>query len=472
MPRIPTLPNRKWNRTTAAHLATRAGFGPTPSQLNALEEMKPAEAVDSFLTFPAENTRNQAPDWFHEENAAHRFPDGLSGAEFRKLSDEERRKLRQKSQKQDRQHIRNAQAWWLERMVNSPHQLEEKLTLFFHGHFATSAQKVNGAYPMLNQNLTLREKGTGTWRDMLEAISKDPAMLVYLDNARSNRRKPNENYARELMELFTLGEGHYTEDDIRNSARAFTGWSLNAEVWEFQERKQLHDQGNKRFMGESGRFDGNDIINLILKNPQAADFLVDRLWRFFASDTPHPQTLKDLAGVLKASDFSIKETLRALFLHEDFYHPECIRTQIKSPVQLTVDLARTLNHKAPPGGQMSNACIQLGQTLFAPPSVKGWDGGNTWITASTLAMRYQFAEKLIRKRDSFVPENFLPDRSLSREQIRQALFERFYHHPLGKKEQSHMDKVLASMPPATDWQRNHFVTVFLHLVQQPQFQLT
>jgi len=472
MARIPTIPKRKWSRVHAAHLASRAGFGPTPSQLNRLESMSPEEAVDSFLTYPAESTRNQAPDWFHQEQAANRLPNGMDRAAFRKLPEEERRKLRQKQQREDRKNLRTAQAWWLERMVKSDHPLEEKLTLFWHGHFATSSQKVRAAYPMLQQNLTFREQGIGSFAALVESVSKDPAMLVFLDNARSNRRKPNENYARELMELFTLGEGHYTEDDIRNAARALTGWSMHASKWEFQERPFLHDKGNKRFMGQSGRFDGSDIIGIILKRPRAAEFLAERLWRFFASEQIPKGVVGGLEKVLRETDFDIQKTLRALFLHEDFYHPNMIRTQIKGPVQLVTHLCRTLNSRTPPGQQMVRACTQLGQILFAPPSVKGWDGGAAWITASTLAMRYQLAERLVKMRGSFQKENLFPEGPPDREQARIQLFDRFYHHPLGKKEQAHMDQVLADMPPPSDWQHTHYVSVLLHLVQQPQFQLT
>ncbi len=472
MARIPTLPKRKWSRIHAAHLAARAGFGPTPSQLTRLETMTPEEAVAYFLTYPAETTRNQAPDWFYHDQASHRLPNGLDRATFRKLPEEERRMMRQKQQREDRKNLRSAQAWWLERMVNSDHPLEEKLTLFWHGHFATSSQKVRAAYPMLSQNLTFREQGIGSFAMLVEAVSKDPAMLLFLDNARSNRRKPNENYARELMELFTLGEGHYTEDDIRNAARALTGWSMNATKWEFQLRPFLHDKGTKRFMGESGRFDGSDIISIILKRPRASEFLAERLWRFFASETVPRGVVSDLSKVLQQSDFDLKQALRALFLHEDFYHENVIRTQIKGPVQLVTHLCRTLNSRTPPGQRMAQACNQLGQILFAPPSVKGWDGGAAWITASTLAMRYQIAERLVKMRGSFQTDHFFPDGAPDRKEARIQLFDRFYHHPLGKKEQAHMDQVLAGLPPPDEWQRAQYITVLLHLVQQPQFQLT
>lgn len=472
MVKYPTLNRRKWNRQTAAHLAVRAGFGPTPRQLDELEKSTPEEAVETFLSYPAESTRNQAPEWFLKPQAADRFPNGMNRKTFAALDREEKRKLQNEQRKQHRQDLQKSREWWMERMVNNPHPLEEKLTLFWHGHFATAIQKVRDPYPMLLQNLMFREQGRGKWLAMLEAVSKDPAMLVYLDNARSSKNKPNENYARELMELFTLGEGNYTEDEIRNAARAFAGWSLSGDQWKFEEHKWQMDTGRKNFMQISGRLKGEEILAEIVRQPRASDFLAERLWNFFASETPNKGALADISRNLRETDFDLASALRVLFSHEDFYHPSVIRSQIKSPVQLSVHLIRTLNAAVPPGKMMVQACQQLGQILFDPPSVKGWDGGAAWITASNLSLRYKLAGRLIEMKRSFHPENILPDPAVNREQVREILFDRFFHSDLREQERTTMDQYLAQFPPAAEWQRDHYIQVLQHLVQQPQFQLT
>lgn len=472
MASYPKLRRRDWQRPSAAHLAVRAGFGPTPSQLDRLCSLSMDEAVEELLSYSAEGAGNFCPDWFQDPQSLSRLPNGMTRKALQALDPEKRRTLQQAQRKRERQQLESARAWWLARMVSNPHPLEEKLTLFWHGHFATSVEKVQAAYPMLLQNVCFREKGRGTWRELLLAVSRDPAMLVYLDNARSTKTKPNENYARELMELFCLGEGYYTEEDIRNAARAFAGWSLNGEEWRFELHERQMDTGRKVFMREEGRFGGEEIIDLILKQPRAADFLAEGLWTFFASETPNQKAMADISRSLKASGYDLKSALRVLFTHADFYHPSVIRSQIKSPVQLSVHLVRTLNAAPPPGKLMADACRQLGQQLFAPPSVKGWDGGAAWITASNLSLRYQLAGNLIEMKDSFQPDSLLPDRTLPREQIREALFDRFYHSPLRRQEQLSMDRYLDGLPPATDWQRSDFIQVLQYLVQQPQFQLT
>lgn len=467
----PQLPKRQWTRSHAAHLMCRAGFGGTPAQITALSALSPEDAVDSVLAYPPDAARAQVPAWFREEGADTRFPNGMDPAALKNLSEEERQKLRNEDNRLQRERLQEAQAWWLERMADSQHPLEEKLTLFWHGHFATSLEKVRGAYPLLTQNLTFREKGIGPFAELVEAVAKDPAMLVYLDNARSNARSPNENFARELMELFTLGEGHYSEDDIRNSARAFTGWSLDAATWNFRERPFMHDKGHKRFFGQNGRFDGRDIIQILLQKPRAADFLADKLWRFFASDPADEKAVASIASVLRETSFDIKSALRALFLHPEFYSPACVRTQIKGPVVFSIHLLRVLEGKRPPGERIARACRQLGQTLFAPPSVKGWDGGPAWITASTLALRYQFAEEHLKMRGSFDPKHILPDRSITRVQAREQLFDRFYNDPLRPAEQKSMDDILAAQAPPSDWSPDILRDILIRIVQQPQFQL-
>ncbi|MGA0332597.1 MAG: DUF1800 domain-containing protein [Kiritimatiellia bacterium] len=472
MAKTPQISRRKWNRKTAAHLAVRAGFGPAPAELDHLQTLRPAEAVDTFLEPQPPATLADSPEWFQRPEALLRSPQGLSRKELYQMEEQERRNLQRAFQKEQQENLRQARIWWLERMVQSTHPLEEKLTLFWHGHFATSVQKVRGSFPMIQQNLLFRRQGQGSWRQLLLEISQDPAMLIYLDNAGSNKQKPNENYARELLELFTLGEGNYAEEDIRNAARAFTGWSVHPGRWEFQTRPRQMDLGEKHFLNATGPLRGEEIVDEILRQPQAADFLAERLWKFFASEIPNPAAQRDISRSLRASDFDLHTALRTLFLHEDFYHPSVIRGQIKSPVQLTAHLVRTLQCDPVPGTQMMQACQQLGQKLFEPPSVKGWDGGAAWITASSLSLRYALAKRLIRSKNSFSADLLFPDRTLDRTQVRELLFDRFYHSPLREQERAQMDAYLAQLPPLSEWKHAQMVQVLEQLVQQPQFQLT
>ncbi len=467
----PILARRHWNDQTAAHLLNRAGFGATPRERANWAALDIEDAVDKLLQPSPEAARTQAPAFFKAEHASSRRPDGMDRASFRKLPEEERRKRNMAFQRSQRQNLRVASIWWLERMRDSDFPLEEKLTLFWHGHFATSFQKVRAAYPMLLQNMSFREKGRGHWPDLIEAVAKDPAMLNYLDNARSNKKKPNENFARELMELFTLGEGHYSEDDIRNAARALTGWSMDADRWEFKERPFLHDQGNKRFFGESGRFDGRDIIDLIVKKERSDEYLVERLWSFFAGPHDLKRAINDLAPHFRKQGHSLQALLRAMFLHPSFYAAEQQRTQIKSPVMFCVNSIRLLEGKAPPTPRVLQACRALGQELYRPPSVKGWDGGSAWITGSTLALRYQSIEQLLKAPGVVNPEAILPDRKISRKEAREQLFDRFFASQLRPLEQQGIDQILAKMPPPSDWNALQVRNLLNHILQQPQYQL-
>ncbi len=468
---LPRIHSRHWTRVHAGHLLHRAGFGASPELLDRLSALAPEEAVGTLFVRPAPPARETAPAWFHEPGARRRFPEGLDRAAMRALSNEERQQIRQRENRTRRRHLEQAGAWWLGRMIGNTSPLEEKLTLFLHGHFATSAEKVRATYPMLNQHFTFREQGMGSWRELIEAVAKDPAMLVYLDNARSNRRNPNENFARELMELFTLGEGHYTEEDVHSAARAFTGWSLSGEFWQFQERPRQRDDGLKTFLSTEGRLNGGDVIELITRQPRAHDFLVERLWRFFANDTPDPEVLRELSRHFRDSGQRLEDLLRALFLHPAFYEPDVRRVQIKSPVQLIASLHLAAGVELQTPAAMVRACRQLGQTLFAPPSVKGWDGGAAWITASTLAQRYALAETFLRHRRVLDPGRLFPEPPSDRTEARAMLFDRFYQAPLRPEDQARIDAELAQRPPPADWSREDALAVTLRLVQSPQFQL-
>jgi uncharacterized protein (DUF1800 family) len=285
--------------------------------------------------------------------------------------------------------------WWIARMVNTHSPLAEKMTLFWHGHFATSGQKVRPAYKMWLQNETLRQNAFGNFRALVKAVSRDPAMMVWLDLVQSKKESPNENFAREVMELFTLGEGHYTEFDVKEAARAFTGYRINQAEQSFRFAERQFDPGIKTFMGKTGPWDGDQILDIIVSQPACARFIGAKIWKFFAYDDPEPKLVEALASEFRNSHYELRPFLISLFLSEEFYGSQACDSQIKSPVQFLVQALRTLPIPLPNSNLVEYVLRQMGQIPFFPPNVKGWDGGKSWINTATLTFRYKLAHQLI-----------------------------------------------------------------------------
>jgi uncharacterized protein (DUF1800 family) len=316
-------------------------------------------------------------------------------AQMRSASAEERRELQREEQRLQRERTQELRHWWLLRMAKGPRPLQEKMTLFWHGHFATSVQKVRDSYLMWRQNETFRQHATGEWLELLTAVARDPAMLVWLDQAQSRREHPNENFAREVMELFTLGEGHYSETDVTEAARAFTGWSFDRARQEFVRRPRMHDPGIKTVLGRSGSLDGDAVLAQIVAQPQSSRFICGKLWNFFAGQEASPELITALVEVFEGNGRRFQPLLNALFSSAEFYSDSVIRQQVKSPVQWLVGSVRMLETELPPATVSANALRLLGQELFAPPNVKGWDGGLSWITTNNLLNRYNLAGLLV-----------------------------------------------------------------------------
>jgi uncharacterized protein (DUF1800 family) len=394
-----------WNFTKAAHLLNRAGFGGTPVEIEHLVSLGPEEAVSHLVDYERIPDTIAQPEWAKPDpTRADRF------MEARKGDPEVRRKLQQEEQRKQRQNAVELKFWWLERMAKGPRPLQEKMTLFWHGHFATSMEKVRDAYLMWLQNDLFRRQAMGNWLAMLIAVAKDPAMLVWLDQAQSRKEHPNENFAREVMELFTLGEGHYTEKDVSEAARALTGWSYDRLNQEFAHRPRLHDAGEKVFLGRKGELTGEDVLAQIVAQPQAARFITAKLWNFFAGEEPADDLVTALAAVFRSSDNNFKPLLATLFRSEEFYANSVIRNQVKSPVQWLVGSVRVLERDLPPPIVCFGLTRNLGQDLFAPPSVKGWDGGLSWITTNNLLARYNEAALLVQGDASAIKSaNFGPN---------------------------------------------------------------
>jgi uncharacterized protein (DUF1800 family) len=388
---LKALPGKDWDYANAAHLLNRAGFGGPPAQIEHLVKLGHARAVDYLVDFESIPDHTENPEWAK--------PDPTRVERYRKAREadpETRRKMIQEEQKTQSQQIVQLKYWWMQRMATGPRPLQEKMTLFWHGHFATSFEKVREAYLMWRQNDVFRQKGTGNWLELLTTVGKDPAMLLWLDQAQSRKEHPNENFAREVMELFTLGEGHYTEKDVTEGARALTGWTYDRVDEEFDERPRLHDQGEKTFLGQTGNFNGDDVLRIIVEQPQAGKFITAKIWNFFAGEPPSEETLEALTGVFRDSGNDFKPVLKAMFRSEAFYSDSIVRNQVKSPVQWLVGSVRVLERDLPGPFICFGMTKNLGQDLFQPPNVKGWDGGLSWITTNNLLARYNEAAILVQ----------------------------------------------------------------------------
>lgn len=381
MSRLTPLSADVWNPVKACHLLNRAGFGVPDTLAVKLAGLSPEEAVNALVDYEQIPFSYPEPDFLAEP-----FNRGQYKRQMENVSEEEIRAQVQEKRREERLATAQLKSWWLQRMAQTPRPLEEKMALFWHGHFAVSAQKVKFSEYMHEYDTILRAHATGNYKALATTIGQSRAMLDYLDNRKSSKEHPNENWARELMELFTLGVGNYSEKDIKESARAFTGWAHNGEAFEY--RMEEHDFGEKDFLGRNGKFDGWDILDIIFEQPVAAEFICRKLWAFFAYENPDAEIVQGLAATLRGNGYELKPVLKKMFLSEAFYDHRAMGTQVKSPAQLLVQLAHHLEMEQPPWGTMAQGLRGLGQDLYYPPNVKGWDGNRDWINANTLLLRY------------------------------------------------------------------------------------
>ncbi|HEY1380191.1 MAG TPA: DUF1800 domain-containing protein [Gemmataceae bacterium] len=350
-----------WDLRKAGHLYRRAAFGATWDELQAAVADGPDAAVDKLL--------RGREDAAFERNA--------------KFMADSVKRVNNDNQ---------LAAWWLYRLVmGSPHPLREKMTLFWHNHFATSNAKVRNAGYMLGMYDLMSRHALGNFRDLLQEMSKDPAMMVWLDTNQSKKGQPNENYARELMELFSLGIGHYTEKDIREAARAFTGWEIRDGQAHFNSAQ--HDDGTKTVLGQAGGWKGEDVVRICLDQECCPYFICGKLYRFLVSDTAPPtrELLAPLAEQFRSSGWDFGALVATVLRSNLFFAPESYRAKIKSPVEFAVGIVRGLEARPHPVNALAARLEGLGQHLFHPPSVKGWDGGPAWLNAQTLLFRQNLA---------------------------------------------------------------------------------
>ena len=370
----------------ARHLLDRAGFGATDREIREFATLERAAAVDRLLDGSRSAAVTPPPA----------FVDDPIERPAKLRNDPEARKALLRKLVQQGLELR---AWWIGEMLATPSPLTERMTLFWHNHFATSQQKVKAPQLMYRQNVLLRREALGNFATLLHAIAKDPAMLVWLDNARSRKGAPNENFARESMELFTLGVGHYGEQDVKEAARAFTGWSLDPATATYRYRPFFHDGGEKVVLGHRGNLDGDQVLDILLERPETAHFIAQKMWREFVSPTPDEAEVQRWARIFRTSHYEVKPLLRAVLLSDAFWSPANRATLVKSPVDVVVGTLRTFDIHPADLRPAAIACAVLGQNLFSPPNVKGWAGGDAWIDSSTLLAREQFVDRVFRAAD-------------------------------------------------------------------------
>ncbi|WP_133648885.1 DUF1800 domain-containing protein [Paraburkholderia flava] len=375
----------------ARFFLTRVGFAPDATEVANYVGLTREQAVDRVLADTRTDAITPLPAWASEP-----IP---TRAERNAWTSDERRD----EQRTRGVHYEELRAWWVREMVTTPSPLTERMTLFWHNHFTSGQDKV--AYPQLmaKQNALLRRDALGNFGAMLHDVAKDPAMLLYLDGAGSRKGKPNENFAREVMELFTLGEGHYSQRDVSEAARAYTGWTLDPDTQAYVWRAAMHDDGIKTVLGQSGTFDGDETLDILLARPETATFVVTKLWREFVSDTPDPAQVAVVAGRFRASRYDIKVALRGLFLSDAFWSDDNRGVLVKSPVEFVVGALRAFDIGYDTTASFATTIRNLGENLFYPPNVKGWPGGETWINSSTLLARKQFVEQLFRATEGARP---------------------------------------------------------------------
>ena len=378
------------NQLKNQHLLWRAAFGPMTENVNQVQEVSQKELYQLLI-----KTSAKKPDQF---NVARNLFDGLvKGVQdiglMQKLSQDQRKMLRRQSVDD----LKNLNLTWLNQMINSEAQLREKMSLFWHGLFACRVINIFFQQQLLN---IIRENALGNFGDVLREVSKSPAMLSFLNNQQNKKQHPNENFAREVMELFTMGRGNYTENDVKEGARAFTGWGFNLKG-EFVERPFLHDTGNKTFLGNTGNFNGDDIIDILLEQKQTAKFITQKLYKYFVNDTPDAAKIELLANRFYQSGYEIKELLTGIFTSDWFYNDKNIGTRIKSPVELLVGIRRMIPMELQKPEVQLLLERALGQILFYPPNVAGWPGGKSWIDSSALMLRMRIPQ-ILTDADDFI----------------------------------------------------------------------
>ncbi|MGH7727545.1 MAG: DUF1800 domain-containing protein [Vulcanimicrobiaceae bacterium] len=399
-----------WNARLAAHLLRRAGFGGSPRDVAKLAAQPSADAaVASLLAFPTRDPLPPGPAYSDDPSAAFAtlrervrgdlaslreqiagFPLAPGAARAALAADPEIKELRKATRQVEFRAAIQARLWWLDRMLHTPAPLQEKLTLFWHGHFtSTVLQKGVTTEEIVAQNQFFRRYALGNVRELTAAVAYDPAMLKYLDNIHNEKAHANENFARELMELYTLGLGAYAEEDVRQAARAWTGIRMQPQGGQVYLDANLHDQGQKTILGQTGNWDGHDVVRIIFAQPAAARFFAERVLEAFVYSQPEPELVAAVGEALRAHDFELAPVLGMLLRSNLFYSPRAYRALVRSPIDFVIGTYQLAGIDAIPP-QTLGALARMGQVLFSPPNVRGWPGGAAWLNTGTMLARDNF----------------------------------------------------------------------------------
>lgn len=400
----------RFDLAAARHLLNRVGYGGTPDQVRELQAMGLDAAVDYLVDYAGIGV-SDLPEINLDRDVIRKLTDDerKRNREARRNGDEDvldqERRRSLEARRADQKMMNELRRWWMQRMIDTPRPAEERLTMLWHGHFASSWRSVRDTYLMWQQQELFRQNANGNFADLARGIIRDPAMLKFLNNNQNNKRRPNENLARELMELFTLGVGHYTEEDIKAGARALTGYGIDDNDFKF--RQNQHDDSQKTILGNQGAFDGDDFVGILLRQEDCAKFVALKIYDAFVADVGdvyeavprgNREVIDKIAGRLERGGYEMKPVLAALFKSNHFYDPAIVNQKIKDPTQLAVGTIRSLGLPTRDRGVIEKAMGAMGQVLFEPPTVDGWDGGRSWINTSTLFVRQNLTTYLISGR--------------------------------------------------------------------------
>lgn len=471
------LADSAWTYATARHLLVRAGFGGTPEEVAALHAKGLRAAVKQLVDFTKQPADNIAFMAYPKEQ-----PENYEVA----LDNDEKVRLRNERAARDNQQIQNMRIWWLRRMIESPRPLEEKLTLFWHGQIPVQYNDVGDSYYMYSQNQLFRDNAAGNFGSLLYGIAHDSAMLKYLNNDTNVKGKANENLAREIMELFSMGRDQgYDETDIRQGARALTGYTYDPATGQFRFISQRHDYDPKTIFGKTGNWNGDDFVRLILETPYPAKFIARRMFMFFAHGDPSTDTVEALTNVLRLNNYEMAPMLENLFLSEEFYSPQSMRTQVKGPVQLVVGLHRDLGLKDADYAYLVSAVSAMGQDLFEPPSVFGWQGDRTWVTTSRTFSRYNALAEILEQKPRGgkagvdVVGTLLAGKNFQNHaEVVDYLVKCSWDVPLSPSKREGLIEFLKPLSPPTEWQTKpdpavnaRLTRLLVMLICSPEYQL-
>jgi len=462
------LAGSAWSYEKARHLLFRAGLGGPPEEVAKLYEMGLFEAVDYLVDY---HLQPEPAGWFDA------FPHLRTAPYEQFLNDAQRAELNQArvSFRWDQHHrLRRA---WLERMATTERPLQEKLTFFWHGHFACSYLPAEDSYSMWQQNEMFRRRAAGNFGALLRGIAHDPAMIRYLDNNVNFKGSGNENLGREILELFSMGEGQgYTEKDLSEAARALTGFNFEYNDGQFKIIATRHDDTEKTLFGKKGNFGGDELVELILQQPATSRYITRKLFRFFAHDNPDSDTIEKMSGALRAYQYELRPMLRNFFQSEEFYSSRSMGNHIKSPVELVIGAIRTLKlAKQVDYGAIDSTVSDMGQRVFEPPNVAGWEGGRAWIDASSLLLRYNALSNLVDQADlvAWLERSGTTDGAVVVDHLARA----FLCVPLSDAKRKELIAFLGELPPPDKWasQRDalngRLRAVLIALVSLPEYQL-